>query len=224
MGKDRLCSYALKEVARGIATEVSGAGCSPGAISGARHDDMSRWTGTCSSPSGGPEYDVHVHTHTLTSVKKSQRRQDRKRHPGETKEVRLLVVFFFPVSWAPTLGEMGLVSPSKRTCGEKVAQEALRPLKAEQRQADGGGQGDQNWKHRPGGEPQVFPRGPGWTPLRQKSARGCDKDRGPRSPLALAQRGGGGMGRVALLAGLGPLAVPPVAGLQSRQRGSQAPF
>lgn len=30
--------------------------------------------------------------------------------------------------------------------------------------------------------------------------------------------------RVALFAGLGPLAVPPVAGLQSRQQGSQALF
>lgn len=32
-------------------------------------------------------------------------------------------------------------SPSKRPCGEKVAQEALRPLKTEQRQADGRGAG-----------------------------------------------------------------------------------
>lgn len=134
--------------------EVSGAGCSPGAISERGMTTCPGWTGTCSLPSGGPD-DVHVHTHSL--AKKSQRRQDRKRRPGETKEVRLFVAFFFPaIPWAPTLGEMGLVS-QQAPCGEKVAQEALRPLKTEQRQADGGAGGDQNWKHQPGGEPQGLP-------------------------------------------------------------------
>lgn len=102
------------------------------------------------------------------------------------------MAFFFPVSWAPTLGEMGLVSPSKRPCGEKVAQEALRPLKTEQRQADGRGRGDQNWKHQPGGEPQGLP------PVALAGLR-CARSQpgavtrtgGSRSPLALAQRGRG---------------------------------
>ena len=98
---------------------------------------------------------THTHTHTLTSVKKSQRWQDRKSCPGKTKELRLFVVFFFPVSWAPALGETGPVSPSERACREKVVQQALRPLKT----AEAGrwwGRG-QNWKRQPGGSFRALP-------------------------------------------------------------------
>ena len=166
---------------------------------------------------------THTHTHTLTSVKKSQRWQDRKSCPGKTKELRLFVVFFFPVSWAPALGETGLVSPSGRACREKVAQEALRPLEtAETGRWRGGGQ---NRKHQPGGSFRSSPVSLGWT-CGTGSHPGAVTGQGAPETLWFWLSEGNkrnGEGWLCLLV-WGPWAVPPLAGLQSRQWGSQAPF
>ena len=115
------------------------------------------------------------------------------------------------------------ITPSGRACREKVAQEALRPLEtAETGRWRGGGQ---NRKHQPGGSFRSSPVSLGWT-CGTGSHPGAVTGQGAPETLWFWLSEGNkrnGEGWLCLLV-WGPWAVPPLAGLQSRQWGSQAPF